>query len=88
MGIINDKIASKFTESSPDIEKRSMEAIKEYWKKILKIYKFCIFSTFLLIYIKYIIDFNINRMKDFIEQFSWFEIKFIDQKRFLDGKVY
>ena len=46
VGIINDKIASKFTESSPDIEKRSMEAIKECWKKMLEIYKFCVSSTF------------------------------------------
>src|SRR5437762_722347 len=86
-GIINDKIASKFTENSSDIEKRNTKAIKEYWKKMLEIYKFYVFSTFSLICIRYIIDFSAGRVRDSIEQSSWFEIKFIDQKRFLNDKI-
>ena len=86
--IINDKIASKFTESSPDVKGRSMEAIKERWKKMLEIYKFCIPFTFLLICTRYIIDFNVGRVRDSTKQSSWFEIKFIDQKRFLNDKIY
>jgi hypothetical protein len=40
VGIIHDKIAAKFAESSPDIEGCSMEAIKEHWKKLLEIYRY------------------------------------------------
>jgi hypothetical protein len=39
-GIIHDKIAAKFTESSPDIEGHSTEAIKERWKKLLETYRY------------------------------------------------
>jgi len=40
VGIIHDKIAVKFGESSPDIEGRSTEAIKERWKKLLETYRY------------------------------------------------
>ena len=85
-GIINDKIAAKFTESSPDVEGRSTEAIKERWKKMLETYRFCVSSTFSLMCSRYIIDFSAGRAIGSTGQPPWFEIKFIDQKRFLDGE--
>ena len=69
-GIINDKIAAKFTESSPDVEGRSTEAIKEHWKKMLETYRFCVPSTFSLICTRYIIDFSADRARGSIEQSS------------------
>jgi hypothetical protein len=39
-GVIDDKIAAKFNESSPETEGRSTAAIKERWKKMVESYRF------------------------------------------------
>lgn len=44
-GIIFDKIAAAFAESSPEVEGRSTDAIKERWKKMQEAYRYL--STFL-----------------------------------------
>ena len=38
-GIIFDKIAAEFLQSTPDAEGRSTEAIRERWKKMLESYR-------------------------------------------------
>ena len=44
-GIIMDKIAARFTDSGPEVEGRSTEAIKERWKKLLESYRYAIWMT-------------------------------------------
>jgi len=39
-GIIDDKVAAKFNESSLEVEGRSSTAIKEHWKKMVESYRF------------------------------------------------
>jgi hypothetical protein len=39
-GIIHDKIAARFAESSPIVEGRSTEAINERWKKMQESYRY------------------------------------------------
>lgn len=89
-GIIDEKVAAEFNKSSPEVEGRSVAAIKERWKKMVESYRFKFRSILHVLNIltsRYIHDFSAGRAVGSTGQPPWFDVLLTDQKKFLNGKV-
>jgi len=85
-GAIFDQIAAEFLQNTPDAERRSTDAIRERWKKMLESYRYA--RQLHELKARYIIDFTAGRVKGSTGRAPWFDLNSEEQKECLKKKVH